>query len=111
MFLRDEVVKYSVDRFGTGPDDLDERARILGFGQRYVNRSEIAARWGVDKHFVNRILTKGSVDTIRVEGSGGRSRLLIDMSAVTIPFSPAGKIYNSGRAAEVIGIPRKTLAS
>jgi TniQ len=108
-FVRDALVKYAADRFGMGTDDLNERARILGCGQQYVTRGEMAARLGVDRRFANRILAEGSIDTIRVEGARKRKRVLIDMSAITIPFSPIAKIYNTKEAADAIGIPRRVL--
>ncbi len=108
-FIRDELVKYAVERFGVGTDDHDERARILGDGHQYIIRSEMAARLGVDRRFANRILSKGSVETVRVESGGRRGRILIDLSAFPIPSGPAGRIYNTDDAAAAIGIPRGVL--
>jgi len=108
-FMRDELVKYAVERFGVGTDDRDERVRILGDGHQYIMRSEMAARLGVDRRFANRILSKGSVETVRVESGGRRGRLLIDLSAFSIPSGAVGRIYNTDDAAAAIGIPRGVL--
>jgi hypothetical protein len=109
-FVRDELVKYAAARFGLGTDDRSERARILGCDPRYVTRQEIAERLGVDRRFANRILSEGSVETIRTEGGRKRNRLLIDMATLKIPIGRTARIYNTQEAADVIGIPRKLLA-
>lgn len=108
-FMRDELVKYAVERFGKGTDDRTEKARIIGDRQQYFTRSEMAARLGVDRRSANRILSEGSVETIRVESANGRSRVLIDLSSIPVPPSPNGKILNADEAAAAIGFPRKVL--
>ena len=108
MFVRDEMVKCAADRFGVGTNDLDERTRILGDSRPYLTRGEIAAKFGVDNRFANFNLSKGLIDTMRVEVSPNKERILIDMSAV-IPFSRVGKIYHTQEAADLIGIPAGVL--
>jgi hypothetical protein len=108
-FVRDELVKYAVERFGVGTGDRADRARIIGDRPQYVIRSEMTARFGVDRRYANRILSKGSVETIKIESAGRRTRLLVDLSNVSFPSSPDGHIYNTDKAAALIGIPRNVL--